>query len=132
MKSLGARIIAGIAAAALGALGAPAVDAANEASSSPAEINYLLQAVEQSGCDFYRNGGWHAGAQARAHLARKYEAVQKQHPLRSTEAFIDEVASRSSASGEPYRVRCPGEPPVASDVWFRRVLARYRQGGSSR
>jgi hypothetical protein len=36
------------------------------------EIQYLLLSVERSGCEFYRNGSWHPGPEARAHLTRKY------------------------------------------------------------
>lgn len=131
MSRLRARLLAALAAAALAAVAATLASAATEAASSPAEIQYLLRAIEQSGCDFYRNGSWHAAADARAHLARKYEAAQKHTPLHSADDFIEQVASRSSATGEPYRVRCSGEPVVTSGTWFRQVLARYRQAGSN-
>jgi hypothetical protein len=130
MKLPSARLMAGIAAAALGALAMPTAAADNETSSSPAEIRFLLQSIEQSGCDFYRNGSWHTAPDARTHLARKYEALEKQYPVRSADAFIEAVAARSSSTGEPYRVRCPGEPIVESEAWFRQVLARRRQGSS--
>jgi Family of unknown function (DUF5329) len=126
-----ARLLAALAAAALAVLPVTLASAATEAASSPAEIQYLLRAIEQSGCDFYRNGSWHAAAAARAHLARKYDAVQKHTPLKSADDFIEQVASRSSATGEPYRVRCSGEPVVTSGIWFRQVLARYRQAGNN-
>jgi hypothetical protein len=91
------------------------------------EIQILLAAMEQSGCEFYRNGGWHTAADARAHLTRKLARVEKGQPLRSAGEFIDAVATRSSSSGEPYRVRCPGSAPVASATWFRQALQRSRQ-----
>lgn len=37
-----------------------------------AEIAYLLRFVEQSGCDFHRNGSWYDSARAAAHLRDKY------------------------------------------------------------
>jgi hypothetical protein len=91
------------------------------------EIQTLLAAMEQSGCEFYRNGSWYTAVDARAHLARKLAEVERRHPPRSTDEFIDLVATRSSISGEPYRVRCPGAAPLASATWFRQTLERSRQ-----
>ena len=34
------------------------------------EINYLLDFVEHSGCQFYRNGTWYDSKKARAHCSR--------------------------------------------------------------
>jgi hypothetical protein len=94
---------------------------------APEEIQSLLAAMEQSGCEFYRNGDWHTAVEARAHLARKLAEVEKRHPPRSADEFIDVVATRSSISGEPYRVRCPGVAPTASATWFRQTLERSRR-----
>jgi Family of unknown function (DUF5329) len=123
MSLTSARLMVGLLAVALGALATPAAAAGNGTAVTPAEI-------ERSGCDFYRNGSWHTASDARAHLARKYDAVQKQHPMRSADAFIEAVATRSSSTGEPYRVRCPGEPIVDSGAWFRQALSSRRQGGA--
>jgi hypothetical protein len=95
------------------------------------EIQTLLAAMEQSGCEFYRNGSWHNATDARAHLARKLAEVERRHPPRSADEFIDVVATRSSISGEPYRVRCPGVAPIASATWFRQTLERSRQSAVS-
>ena len=76
---------------------------------------------------YYRNGSWHTTADARAHLARKLAEVEKKRALHSADEFIDVVATRSSISGEPYRVRCPGVAPITSATWFRQTLERSRQ-----
>lgn len=94
------------------------------------EVEDLLQAIERSGCEFYRNGSWHSGAETRQHLARKYEEVRRTQTLTSAEDFIDGVATRSSASGLPYRVRCPGTAELPSGQWLREVLERQRRAGS--
>jgi len=91
------------------------------------EIQTLLAAIEKSGCEFYRNGSWHTATDARAHLVRKLAEVERRHPPKSADEFIEVVATRSSISGEPYRVRCPGVAPIASAVWFRQTLERSRQ-----
>lgn len=94
------------------------------------EVEELLQAIERSGCEFYRNGSWHSGAETRRHLARKYEEVRRTQTLTSAEDFIDGVATRSSASGLPYRVRCPGAAELPSGQWLRELLERQRLAAS--
>jgi hypothetical protein len=42
-----------------------------------AEIAHLLDYVATPGCEFNRNGSWHAGADARAHLQKKYDYLLK-------------------------------------------------------
>jgi hypothetical protein len=93
------------------------------------EIQFLLLKVEQSGCEFYRNGNWHPGPEARAHLTRKYQAVDAKGLIHTTDDFIRRVATDSSLSGTPYRVRCGSAEPVSSEAWFRQELARYRNPG---
>ncbi len=93
------------------------------------EIQFLLQAMEHSGCEFYRNGSWHPGPEARAHLTRKYQAVDAKGLIRTTDDFIRRVAAESSLSGMPYRVRCVPAEPMSSEAWFRQELARFRKQG---
>ena len=90
------------------------------------EIAALIQAVGNSGCRFWRNGRWYDGAEARDHLQRKYDRARKRGLAGSAEDFIQRAASRSSLSGKPYRVRCPGQPEIDSQQWFRGVLRRIR------
>jgi hypothetical protein len=39
------------------------------------EINHLLGLIEQSGCEFFRNGTWYDAQRAQAHLRAKYDAL---------------------------------------------------------
>ena len=41
-----------------------------------AEIAHLLTYLDESGCEFYRNGEWHAGRDASTHLAKTYESLR--------------------------------------------------------
>lgn len=91
-----------------------------------AEISYLLDFVEHSGCQFYRNGTWYDSKTARAHLQSKYEMLAGSGRIDSAEDFIDKAATSSSLSGQPYQVRCDGGEPIASSQWLRDVLSRYR------
>lgn len=91
-----------------------------------AEINYLLEFVEHSGCQFYRNGTWYDSKTARAHLQSKYDMLAGGGRINSAEEFIDQAATSSSLSGRPYQVRCGGGEPIASSQWLRDALSRYR------
>jgi len=46
--------------------------------------------------------------------------------INTAEDFIDQAATRSSLSGQPYQVRCSGDAAMTSNQWLRDVLARYR------
>jgi hypothetical protein len=120
-------VLAGALAVAASAYVEPVAAAAEPAQLAAAEIQYLLQATENSGCEFYRNGSWHSAAEARTHLAQKYDQAQKQSALRSADDFIEVVATRSSVTGELYLLRCQDAKPVASASWFRETLKRYRE-----
>ncbi len=93
-----------------------------------AEIGGLMQALEDSGCRFQRNGSWHDAAEARSHLQRKYDYLLKRGLADSAEQFIERAASRSSISGKPYRVACPGRTEQDAAPWFRQQLLRLRGG----
>lgn len=91
------------------------------------EIDHLLQFIEESGCEFNRNGVWHDARAARAHVFAKYAFLLGQDRINTTEDFIENAATRSSVLfGQPYTVRCDGNPPVRSELWLSTELARYR------
>lgn len=96
------------------------------------EISGLIDALAGSGCQFERNGDWHDALTARAHLQRKYSWLHKRGLAGSAELFIERAATRSSRSGEPYHVRCAGQPVVESARWFNAELVRVRARNSSR
>jgi hypothetical protein len=91
-----------------------------------AEIDYLLEYLGQSGCDFYRNGAWYDSGTAKAHLRYKYDALVKHDQIGTADDFIDKAATKSSLSGFAYKVRCAGGPELASSQWLLDALAKYR------
>ncbi|KQQ87877.1 DUF5329 domain-containing protein [Massilia sp. Leaf139] len=101
------------------ALGAPDARA-------QAEIAHLLDYVATPGCEFNRNGSWHAGGEARAHLKKKYDYLLKRSLVTSAESFIERAASESSMSGKDYQVRCGGGKAVASNAYLMEELRRFR------
>jgi hypothetical protein len=94
------------------------------------EIAGMIEALGASGCRFERNGRWYEAGRARAHLQRKYDWARRRGLAGTAEEFIDRAASRSSISGRPYQVRCPGRPDIDSQAWFRDVLGRLRARGA--
>jgi len=95
------------------------------------EINSLLEDVGASGCEFYRNGTWYDAKRAQAHLHLKYQALAKGDQIATAEDFIVRVATRSSFTGEPYRIRCPSTVAEASALWLREKLLRSRAKGAA-
>lgn len=96
-----------------------------------AEIEAVLTALEQSGCQFNRNGSWYSGAQAQEHLHKKLEYLESKNLVKSTEDFIALGASTSSSSGKPYLVRCASSQPVESKRWLEEQLQVLRRTKSS-
>ncbi|HWX34744.1 MAG TPA: DUF5329 domain-containing protein [Steroidobacteraceae bacterium] len=90
------------------------------------EINYLLGFIERSGCQFYRNGSWYDSQRAQEHLRTKYDFMVARDLIKTAEDFIEQAATKSSMSGIAYALKCSGAPVVASGLWLREVLARYR------
>jgi len=88
------------------------------------EINYLLEFVATSDCAFIRNSERHNGADAADHLRGKYK-LDKRH-VHTAEDFISRVATKSSATGMPYTVKCGEDEAEATSRWLHHVLAKYR------
>ena len=87
------------------------------------EIDHLLDYVAASSCTFVRNGTEYPADKAREHLAVKYRFAGSR--IATAEEFIKYLATGSSASGEPYHVKC-GKSDALSGEWLNAELARYR------
>lgn len=94
---------------------------------SEVEINYLLGLIEQSDCEFFRNGTWYDAQRAQAHLRAKYDVLVARNQIKKAEDFIEKVASISSVSSQPYQIRCSGSAAMPTSEWFSAALAQYRQ-----
>jgi hypothetical protein len=94
---------------------------------SAREIEQLIAVLEQSRCEFQRNGTWHPGNTAADHLRRKYDWLKKRDMVASAEQFIERAGTRSSMSGRAYQVRCPGQSAVPSADWLRARLLELRR-----
>lgn len=90
---------------------------------TPCEIDRLLDFIGKSQCTFIRNDESHDSLDARAHIERKYDYIRRR--IDATEQFIEYAATKSSTSGEPYRVICAGREELSAS-WLKRELARLR------
>lgn len=95
------------------------------------EVDALLSRLQASGCQFNRNGSWHAGAEARGHLQKKLDYLVGKGLVQTAEQFIERGAS-SSMSGKPYLVRCGSQAPVESAQWLKAELQQLRAASSPR
>lgn len=104
----------------------------SDASSAPdavaqREIAELMKALQGSHCRFQRNGSWYDDSEARSHLQRKYDQLRRRDLVDSAEQFIERAASRSSVSGKPYRIACPGQAEQNTSDWFAERLRMLRK-----
>lgn len=105
---------------------APLLCAAQLSPAARKEIDSLLLAVGNSGCEFIRSGKPHPALAAQQHLQQKYDYLATRDKLNSTEDFIVKAATRSSMTGEAYAIRCSGQPQQASDEWLKARLKDLR------
>lgn len=87
-----------------------------------ARIEGLLATIASSGIVFIRNGSDHSAAEAADHLRSKWSRAGDR--IATAEDFIEQLASRSSQSGEAYRVRLPDGTVHDAGPWLREQLAK--------
>ena len=104
------------------AMSMPALAFADQAET---ESEYLISTVGQSGCTFIRNGSRHDAEDAASHMRLKYRRGKRY--ATSAELFIERLASKSSFSGKPYAIECPGSDAVPSGEWLTARLHEYRE-----
>ena len=123
---MGMKILLAPAVIALTLAGAVPAQAADLPAPARAEIEGLLTSLGGSECQFYRNGSWHPGREAEEHLRMKYEYLLKKGLVHDTDEFIAGAATKSSFSGQPYRVKCPGQAEEESALWLKEQLTQRR------
>jgi hypothetical protein len=106
------------------ALALPAVLAQVSISAAErARIDRLIDAVARSrGMYFVRNSKTHSADDAATFLREKMKAMGDD--VRTAEEFIDKIATKSSMSGEAYRVRFESGREMTSAEFLRTELAR--------
>ncbi len=106
----------------LGVSGPPAAGA--DPARTRQEIDHLMGYIAAAQCRFIRNGKAYDAQTAREHIQRKDDHLHSR--IRTAEDFIRYAASRSSMSGEPYRIAC-GNQMVRCADWLHEELVRFRR-----
>ena len=104
----------------------PAVAIAGDAE---VEIEHLITTVGESGCTFIRNGSRHDAEDAASHMRLKYRRGKRY--ATTAELFIERLASKSSFTGTPYKIECPGSDAVPSGDWLMARLHEFREQQAS-
>ena len=88
------------------------------------KIQYLISSVEAlKGAKFIRNGKAYDAGKAGDHLRLKLKAAGNR--VKTAEDFIRICASKSSISGEPYRIRFSDGVTMEAEVFFRNRLKGF-------
>lgn len=85
------------------------------------KIEALFKAVEQlKEAKFYRNGELHDATAAAKHLRMKWEKAGSR--VKTAIDFIEKIASKSSMSGEPYKIVYANGKTVLARQFFYEQL----------
>lgn len=95
--------------------------------SQTGQIERLLGAIAAlDGARFLRNGKDYSPADAAAHLRRKWQSARRSAADDDAAHFIDALASTSSVSGLPYRIRFADGRETTVRELLRDELARLQ------
>jgi Family of unknown function (DUF5329) len=98
------------------------ISAAAAALSEREKIERLLAHIAvMEGAAFIRNGSEHDAADAASHLRTKWEAADDDGKM-TAEQFVERIASKSSLSDEPYRIRLKDGAEVGAGEYLRQQL----------
>ena len=90
-----------------------------------AEIDGLIDCVQISGVRFIRNGAEYSGAEGAQHLRDKLAKAGDR--IKTTDDFIEGIASKSYLSGKPYLVKFADGHTQPTGDWLKEHLAETRK-----
>jgi hypothetical protein len=90
-----------------------------------AEIDELISYVRTSGVRFIRNGTEYSAAEGAQHLRDKLARAGNR--VKTTEDFINGIASKSYLSGKPYLVKFADGHTQPTGEWLKAHLAETRK-----
>jgi hypothetical protein len=100
-------------------------------SGEAAKIRYLIESVETlQGATFIRNGDEYDAKKAADHLRLKLKTAGNR--VKTAEDFIRLCGSKSSVSGEAYRIRFSDGTILDTETFFRKRLKAFGAGASPR
>lgn len=94
------------------------------------KIDFLLDQIGQVDGYFVRNGNDHSPESAVSHMRMKMDKAMNSwfapdKDKWTAEMFIDKVASKSSMSGKPYKIRFKSGKIVNTGPWLRERLKEF-------
>lgn len=91
------------------------------------KISHLIAYIGSlSNTVFIRNGTEHSAKDAAAHLQMKRERAGKR--LKTSEDFINKIASSSSMTGKPYQIKFSNGKTVECEIVLRLELKKLMEG----
>lgn len=106
---------------------APAAVPATVALSEAEKIERLIRTVEtMNGTKFIRNGSEHSAADAGEHMRRKLKGAGDK--VKTAEQFIDQVASKSEMSGQPYQIKLADGKVITAGEFLHARLREIEAG----
>jgi len=118
------RTFAGLAALLLAIYGVTPARAALDAAQTARVERLLDRVAAQTDVRFIRNGESHSAEAAAEHLRLKLRNAGRR--ISTAEQFVEHLASRSSVTGRPYRLRFPDGSEVDAGPWLMKALAEIR------
>jgi hypothetical protein len=90
------------------------------------KIEFLIQSVAKlEGAKFYRNGEWHSPSDAADHLRLKLNKAGNR--IKTAQQFIDKIASESSMSGKPYKIKFKDGKIIETKVFLNQQLSKIEK-----
>lgn len=90
-----------------------------------AEIDALIAFVQKSDVRFIRSGKEYSGTEGADHLRQKLAKAGNR--VKTTDDFINGIASKSYLSGKPYLVKFPDGRTQPTGEWLKAHLAETRK-----
>ncbi len=89
------------------------------------KISYVINSLGRMDAVFVRNGSEHSPAEAMQHLNMKRKKAGKQ--IKTCRQFIQEVASKSTVSGDPYMIKFKDGHTETAESYLLKQLQRLEQ-----
>ena len=99
---------------------------ADDVTKTDAEIKFIMNHVKNSSFIFIRNGKEHSAKDAYKHMMKKYKYFKDK--INSAEAFIEFTLTKSTMTGEKYKIKLSDSKIILSQNYFLKKLKLFRAG----
>ena len=99
---------------------------ADDVTKTDAEIKFLTDHVKNSSFIFIRNGKEYSAEDAYKHMMKKYKYFKDK--INNAETFIELTLTKSTVTGEKYRIKLSESKILLSQNYFLEKLKLFRAG----